>query len=175
MPTQQLTLTTTNMRNLVIANKSDVIYYEIVTPRWEKDVTRISRKDPNTRAFNVVGELRNEFERPVAVRMYGGEFRPVEDFLGRPSGEDAFLKGKFQGKDGRSYIWRVKGRHLELVQEDNSGNTPVAVFHPHKRYLFVLRMSRHPYLEIDASMLDALDSVIISFILIQHRRRDGCK
>ncbi|KAI0062034.1 hypothetical protein BV25DRAFT_689489 [Artomyces pyxidatus] len=169
MPTQKLTLTTTSLHNVVISNHSDVIYYEVVTPKWGRGTTRVSRLDPNARAFDVVGELRNEDDRPVAVRVYGGEFRPVDEFL-QSAGEEA-KTGRFRGKDGRAYVWVIKDRHLELVREAAPDEKPLAVFHRHKRWLFVLRMSRHPYIEIDPSVLDTLDSLIISFLLMERRRR----
>lgn len=81
MTTQKLTLTTTSLHNVVIANSSDAIYYEIVTPKWERCITRINKLDPNMREFDLIGELKNEDDKPVAVRIYGGEFRPVDEFL----------------------------------------------------------------------------------------------
>ena len=69
---------------------------------------------------------------------------------------------------------------------------PVAVYHDKKRHMFVLRMSEHPYLEVDPVALDTMDSLIskhhppryvikllnvhfpaVSFLLIERRRRDG--
>ncbi|KAI0333148.1 hypothetical protein GY45DRAFT_352337 [Cubamyces sp. BRFM 1775] len=107
----KLVLTTTSLRNVVLANASDVLYYEVVTPRWERHLTRVSRLDVNTRCFDPVAELLNgspavsanvslhgsenhdavgigtegkeeDVKRAVAVRFYGvGELRPVDDFL----------------------------------------------------------------------------------------------
>ncbi|KAI9059764.1 hypothetical protein FKP32DRAFT_1113266 [Trametes sanguinea] len=57
--THRLVLTTTSLRNVVLANSTDVLYYEIVTPRWERHLTRITRLDPNTRCFDPVAELLN--------------------------------------------------------------------------------------------------------------------
>ncbi|THH20037.1 hypothetical protein EW146_g1225 [Bondarzewia mesenterica] len=87
MATQKLVLTTTSLHNLVIANSSDMIYYEIVTPKWERGLTRINKLDPNVREFDMIGELRNDNDKPVAVRIYGGEFKPVEEFLHVGNGE----------------------------------------------------------------------------------------
>lgn len=78
---QRLALTTTSLHNVVISNDSDVIYYEVVTPKWERDFTKVSRLDPNTREFDVIGELRNKDNKPVGVRIYGGELKAAEDFL----------------------------------------------------------------------------------------------
>lgn len=79
----KLFLTTTSLHNVVISNSSDVIYYEIVTPKWERHHTRISRLDPTTRAFSLIGELQNGGDKatPIAYRLYGSTFRPTSEFL----------------------------------------------------------------------------------------------
>lgn len=78
---QRLALTTTSLHNVVISNASDDIYYEVVTPKWAPETTKISRLDPETREFLVVGELQNKDGRPVAVRVYGGVQVPAGEFL----------------------------------------------------------------------------------------------
>lgn len=261
---QRLTLTTTSLHNVVISNSSDVIYYEIVTPKWERRLTKISRLDPNTRQFDFVGELQNKDDKPVAVRLYGGSSRSTKEFLKDvPLDSKAWLsffpgrqlygrhsKGRdnddlekqlpteraerepgpvtaenrghgqtaesdiagpssaqlvnvpgngtfrtmeesggqqhrpnkyrwceaasFKGKDGRQYTWRGDQKHLELLREDMP-ERPVATYHRQKRHFYVLRMSQHPYLEVDAAVMDTLDFVILSFLLIERRRRDGKK
>ncbi|KAI0689034.1 hypothetical protein C8T65DRAFT_546062, partial [Cerioporus squamosus] len=53
----KLVLTTTSLRNVVLANASDVLYYEVVTPVWERHRTCISRLDVKTQGFHVVAEM----------------------------------------------------------------------------------------------------------------------
>lgn len=168
---QKLFLTTTSLHNVVISNKSDVIYYEIITPKWERHLTKISRLDPNTRQFDLIGELQNEDDKPVTMRLYGGAFKNADDFLRKE--QESTSNASFRGKDGKTYTWRANGKRLELVREDLPGDQPVAVYHRQKRHLFVLRMSRHPFLEVDTEAMDTLDSLIVSFLLIERRRRDG--
>lgn len=81
-PRQRLTLTTTSLRNVIVSNKSDVIYYEVVTPKWQRDLTTISRLDPNTRQFDVIGEMKNDHHgKAEEVRLYGGALTPAHRFL----------------------------------------------------------------------------------------------
>ena len=88
---QKLVLTTTSLRNTVLANSSDVIYYEVITPRWARGSTTVSRLDPNTHQFDVIGEMMNdEHGKAAEVRLYGGALRSVREFLqgeqdGKPS------------------------------------------------------------------------------------------
>lgn len=82
---QRLNLTTTSLQNVVISNSTDVIYYEVVTPKWDSSVTRVSKMDPKSHELEVVAELQNEVSektsaRPTAVRLRGQQFRPTGDF-----------------------------------------------------------------------------------------------
>lgn len=80
-PRQKLMLTTTSLRNVILSNKSDVIYYEIVTPKWARDRTTISRLDPNTRQFDIIGEMKNnDSGKAEEVKLYG-EATPAHQFL----------------------------------------------------------------------------------------------
>ncbi|KAI0689035.1 hypothetical protein C8T65DRAFT_589082, partial [Cerioporus squamosus] len=77
----------------------------------------------------------------------------------------------FRGKDGFKYIWFADAERLELFREDRR-DKPVAAFHKEKRFLHVLRISQYPYLEIDASIIETLDYVVVSFLLIERLRRE---
>ena len=75
-------MTTTSLRNVILSNKSDVIYYEIITPKWAQSVTTISRLDPNTKQYDVVGEMKNDNKgHATEVKLYGGVLQPVGKFL----------------------------------------------------------------------------------------------
>ena len=78
---QKLGLTTTSLHNVVISNDSDIIYFEVVTPKWDPSLTRISRLDHRSRELELVAEFQNVDGRPVAVRLRGEQFRPADDFL----------------------------------------------------------------------------------------------
>ena len=43
---------------------------------------------------------------------------------------------------------------------------PVAVYYKEKRYAYMLRMSKYPYLEINAAAMDTLDSLISTYLNI---------
>ncbi|KAI0781495.1 hypothetical protein BD413DRAFT_608628 [Trametes elegans] len=186
----RLVLTTTSLRNVVLADAADVLYYEAVTPRAPFvpgaapciSTTRIARLDPNTRCFDHVAELDGrrgkEAKRVAGIRFYGaGEVRAVEDFLHvRPRPENGKgrheLSAWFASKDGHKYTWRADKRRLELTRDD-APDRPLVAFYKEKRYLHILRMSQHPYLELHPSVLDSLDYVVISFLLVERLRRDA--
>ncbi|KAI0093835.1 hypothetical protein BDY19DRAFT_989369 [Irpex rosettiformis] len=166
---QRLTLTTTSLRNVILSNKSDVIYYEVITPKWARGVTTISRLDPNTRQYDIVGEMKNDAKGHAAeVKMWGGASQPADTFLVK--GDEA-RRSTFHGKDGKRYTWRASSKRLELRRDDMPEDKPVAVYYKEKRYAYALKMSRLPYLEVDPVVMDTLDSLIMSFLLIERRRR----
>ncbi|KII89411.1 hypothetical protein PLICRDRAFT_53842 [Plicaturopsis crispa FD-325 SS-3] len=171
---QRLALTTTSLHNVVISNASDDIYYEVVTPKWAPETTKISRLAPETREFLVVGELQNKDGRPVAVRVYGGVAVPAGEFL-RSEGQK---QKRFRGRDGKDYLWRHKNGRLELTSLDAPGGSrSVATYRRHRRHLFMFTISRQPYIEVDPSVLavETLDILILSFLLTERERRDRYK
>lgn len=102
--THKLVLTTTSLRNVVLANASDVLYYEVVTPAWERHCTRVTRLDVRTQEFTLVAEVLNghapgdtrgredEAKCAMALRMYGGgEYKAVHDFLHLQEGHEMGL------------------------------------------------------------------------------------
>ena len=113
--THKLVFTTTSLRNVVLANASDVLYYEVVTPAWERHRTRVTRLDVRTQEFAVVAEMLNghppgdtrgkedEAKRTMALRMYGGgEYKAVHDFLhfeGVPERGDTENAADASGRD----------------------------------------------------------------------------
>ena len=94
---QRLSLTTTSLQNVVISSSNDLIYYEVVTPKWEPTITRVSKVDPRTHEPEIVAELKNGLEgegsssstgyRPTAVRLRGQQFRPAGEFWLSNGGE----------------------------------------------------------------------------------------
>ncbi|KAI0823913.1 hypothetical protein BC628DRAFT_1323970 [Trametes gibbosa] len=153
----RLVLTTTSLRNVVLANATDVLYYEVVTPRWERHLTRVSRLDVNTRCFDLVAELVNG--HPPA------EHSTRSDVLGDAAhGGASANEGERRGRDDDGAKRVVTTEELQLTREDDP-DKPLVTFHREKRYLHVLRMSQHPYLEVHPSALESLDYIIGRFVV----------
>lgn len=142
-----LTLTTPSLRNVTISTRSDDIFYEVTTPPWEPDITKVRRRDPEYGQWDLVGEIKNDIGgvvgdddedaasddtrvgwgsggkgkrkdkgkgkarkededeggerrvkregkvgkkrgKPVEVRVWGGLYRDVEEWLPRAEGRD---------------------------------------------------------------------------------------
>lgn len=85
----------------------------------------------------------------------------------------------------------AESEELQLTRDDDPEKALVS-FHRERRYLHVLRMSQHPYLEVHPAALESLDYIIgapsiltcircsvahrgftaVSFLLIERLRRE---
>ncbi|TDL20228.1 hypothetical protein BD410DRAFT_791341 [Rickenella mellea] len=170
---QRLSFTTSSIHNVVISNSSDVIYYEIVTPKWEPSLTRVRKMDHVSKQLEVVAEIKNEQEKPISLRLRGEQFRSTDEFLHQDENAAIGKSAKFKGKDGKQYEWCVRRDCLELVMQGDP--RPVAVYRSHKRFLLIIKISQEPSLEIQPSVMDTLDSLIVSWHLMERKRRCGFK
>ena len=48
----------------------------------------------------------------------------------------------------------------QLVRADGDQKAPIADFHKHRRHFFVLRMSRHAFLEVKPEATESMDRLI---------------
>jgi len=166
----RLVFTTNSLRNTVIASHDDEIYYEVVSKSWTPTVTRITRVFMDDMIYSHIAEIESAPRQPVRVSMYGEKSM-------WPAG--AFVKfnvsrftGEFTGDDGNTYVWRLRSGRLELFRAGDERSAPLAVFHSPKRMAKVFRMSQKPYIEIRPDAVTILDSLILSFLLMERNRRD---
>lgn len=74
--------------------------------------------------------------------------------------------------------WRREQVRLEGLQwyfGDEGARTKrtLATFHPRRRYLMVGWISQHAYLEIDNSIVDSVDAIILSLLIVERKQRPG--
>ncbi|KAH7890090.1 hypothetical protein F5I97DRAFT_635898 [Phlebopus sp. FC_14] len=171
---QKLTLTTTNLLSTTISNESDTIYYDIQTPVWEPDMTTVRRLPSINASFELTGQIRNEGDKPVSVSMYGAEFEPEEQLLkkadGSAPGESLW---QFNDGEGSVFVWSVSSGNLELRRTDDPSKRALVTFYQHRRYFKVGMVSQYAYLEVDASVIESLDIIIVSLLIIERKRRAG--
>ncbi|KAG1778381.1 hypothetical protein EV702DRAFT_177915 [Suillus placidus] len=172
--TQKLTFTTASIQNLVISNPTDALYYEVLTPEWESHQTTVRRLDTRADRYDTVGSIRNQSGIPVAVSMYNKEFINEELWLRKIEGQGRQSRWEFDDGEGNYFSWTVAGSNLELRTLDESGTqspNPIATFYPHKRYVMVGMISQHAFLEIESSVVDSLDTVLVSLLVLARKRR----
>ncbi|KAF9228856.1 hypothetical protein BS17DRAFT_690563 [Gyrodon lividus] len=169
---QKLTLTTASLLNTTISNVSDAIYYDIQTPEWEPHLTTVRRLEARTGTYEPIARVRNQADKPVAVSMYGGEFEPEEQWVKRI---DGIMPGGrwFDDGQGNAFAWSVANGNLEVCNEGVKTKRAIATFYQHKRYFIMGMISQHAYLEIDNSVIESLDVVILSWLIVERKRRAG--
>ncbi|EPQ56849.1 hypothetical protein GLOTRDRAFT_127244 [Gloeophyllum trabeum ATCC 11539] len=199
-PPYRLTFTCNSLRNTTVSIDNDTIYYEIVTRFWHPDVTKIFRLDKESRAMNLVARIKGveNKEKGVWVRFgrepgdglargpeeekqreEGGEGEWIreEDFINY---EHEKVAGTFPAVPGEELRWKTHRRRLQMIKPGDP-EKPVANFKPHKRHFWVFRMSKHAVLELRPEViqpegskekdLEAMDRIIVSYLLVERRRR----
>lgn len=115
---QKLNFTTTSLRNVVISNTSDVIFYEVVTPKWEPHLTKISRLEPNSREFNLIGEL--HWQSPNEDRRDAGKGKEnANEGANENAGSEsvAIARKNIKEKGARPVKMRLYGGAIKPTKE----------------------------------------------------------
>jgi len=172
------TITKINKRVVMNDNKRMVSIAQIhdASPKNLKPKSiafRIAAKDGDRRTAVDDKEQMEALGDGIKVR-FKGSWMDVDDFIKY----DDRIGASFKGEDGSLYTWRSQGGKLQLIKPDDKGGcTLLAQYHDYKRFLFVLRMSQHAFLEIRApEVVDSImDRLIVSYILVERKRRQDGK
>ncbi|KAH8119519.1 hypothetical protein DFH11DRAFT_1501567 [Phellopilus nigrolimitatus] len=172
-PPHKLVLSTNSIRNTTIAVDDDAFYYEVVTRFWHPNLTKIKKLDTDTAEMVTIAEIEREPGRETRLRFGGqdAEWIPASRFLQKES--QKVRGGYFHGNSGVQYRWKTHRRQLQMIRPDSDNKEPLVVRHPHKRHFFFFRMSQHAYLEIKPEVVDSLDALIMSYLLVERRRRSA--
>ncbi|KIK46748.1 hypothetical protein CY34DRAFT_9467 [Suillus luteus UH-Slu-Lm8-n1] len=172
-PPHKLTFATNSVRNTTFAEDNNKFYYEIVTRFWHPHLTKINKYDYEARVVNCVAEIEDQPQKDVKVRFNTpdaeGEWARACDFIRTDS--TAVSGGTFSHEDGTEFRWKTHNRCLQLVKSDDEEEVPVAEYHPYKRHFGVWRMSQRAFLEVKPEASAALDKIIVSYLLMERRRR----
>lgn len=172
-PPHKLELTTNSLRNTAFAANDDSMHYEVVTRFWHPHLTKINRADFENLNVTTVAEIERIPGREARVRFgEKGEWVPASQFL---QFDEDRAGGVFVGGANVRYRWKTHNGRLQLVKADDDQKTPIADFHPHKRHFLVFRMSQHAYIEVKPvpEVTDSLEKLIVSYLLVERRRRDS--
>lgn len=113
-------MTTTSLRNVTISSRYDDIYYEVRTPPWEPELTKIKRRDPDLGQFDLVGEMKNvigDFKEDAAsdetrvsrsMKVDKGKGKARED-----DKENADVTSE-SGKKIDEKAWKRRGKPIEV-------------------------------------------------------------
>jgi len=163
----RLELSNNSVRNTTAQVDSLGIFYSVFK---ENGIINIQRWDQRTNAEILIGQINHRFMRRSLVRI--GEAKQwgyIREFLRR---EDGFILSPartFTGSNGMDYRWCLPWNKLKLCPANGDTKHPLAIYH-HNVF------SEKSYIEIlDRSLLGTLDLVMISFLVMEKRRRDANK
>lgn len=196
-------LTTNSVRNTTVSLSDDSAYYEIVTRYWEPALTKINKLlvDDGRRKVPIA-QIQESFSSKRAVSVPGSGTTPASSSINTTDQEqmeacggttkvkfrdtwinaedlvtyDERIGASFKGDDGALYTWKTHNGRLQLITSDERGGSCILVqYHRPKRHLYVLKMSRHAFLEIKSPEIveGIMDLMIISYILVERKRRHG--
>ncbi|KAG2055345.1 hypothetical protein BDR06DRAFT_335701 [Suillus hirtellus] len=175
-PPHKLTFATNSVRNTTFAEDNNKFYYEIVTRFWHPHLTKINKYDYEARVVNCIAEIEDQPNKDVKVRFNTadaeGEWMRACDFL---KNDGTMVGGTFTQEDGTEYRWKAPKRYLQLqlIKSNDEEEVPVAQYHPYKRHFGVWRMSQRAFLEVKPEAAAALDRIIVSYLLIERRKRQA--
>lgn len=120
----------------------------------------------------LVCEIERELDMNVRVRFCAelGEWIREQDFLKWNLQKRG---GIFTGGENVEYRWKSHRRRLQLVRADDGAKVPLVEYHIYRRHFLAFRMSQHAFLEIMLELMtEGLDKLIVSYLLVERRRRD---
>jgi hypothetical protein len=162
--------TTNSLRNTTVAVDTDNLYFEIVTRFWHPDITKINKLDVESRQFTTIAEISQTPGGEPKVRFGDGHWLDSSEFI---KYDPERAGGVFLGTEHVEYRWKSHKRRLQLVKANDEEKVPLVTFHPHRRHFYLFRMSQRAWLEIKPEATEALDKLIVSYLLVERRRRDS--
>ncbi|KAI0032152.1 hypothetical protein K488DRAFT_50537 [Vararia minispora EC-137] len=170
-PPLEMFFTTNSLRNTTLAVDDDTAFFEIVTRFWHPRLTKIFKLDKEAREMTLVAEIERDPGKNPRVRFGGehGEWVSASEFL---KWDPETRGGTWSDIDGTEYRWKSHKRYLQLVKADDVQKTPIAKYRTCTRHLFVFNMRRHAALLIHKEATGYMDRLIVSYLLVEKRRRD---
>lgn len=163
----RLELTQPEINNTTIASSTDIVYFEVITPKWTPTMTRVNKRNPETRKLEMVAELETKGYQSF-FRFTDGDMKPTATWIKRNKKNLMPMSGQFTAPDGKVFEWEGTKSHLKLKSMDDP-NTVLGTYFAEQRYMSFLRMKRHPYIELSAGAMDHIDTIIISFLLLKRK------
>ncbi|EIN04077.1 hypothetical protein PUNSTDRAFT_146604 [Punctularia strigosozonata HHB-11173 SS5] len=174
-PPLKFEFTTNSVRNTTVSVDDDKFIYEIVTRYWHPNITKINKVDVESREVRLIAEIEKAAspgaEERVRLGGEGAQWVDASEFLK----QEANGATTWVSETGEEYRWDKQKGKLALLKasEEAEKPEPLAKYHPHKRHFFFFRMSKHAWLEVKPEAVGALDQLIISYILVERKRRHG--
>ncbi|KAG8810487.1 hypothetical protein FRC18_004023 [Serendipita sp. 400] len=167
-----LLMSRNSVRNTTFSCDSLGIHYD-VSRNKESGVVTVQRWDSTTDSNVFVGEFYLSWFKPDRVRMGpDGQWMSKKRFLYKEGRNPISAARTFEAADGTKYRWKLRWNKLQLcyASSENKGKAALVMYHRH------YTAGKVSYLEVnDSSVLEALDPIIVSFLIMEKERRDRDK
>lgn len=164
-------LTTRSMRNVVLASADDSVYYECATSGEgtgeTRTVTRVQLRVGEAPRYTQVAQIQAGRVRLHEERAWW----PVNAVLRLDATRGL---GEFTADDERVYVWSVhrRGKRLQLrAVGARSDDEPLAEFYAPSR-LNPFARAGGAFLQLHSGVEPILDSLILTFLMMERHRRE---
>ncbi|KAF8210645.1 hypothetical protein K438DRAFT_1570403 [Mycena galopus ATCC 62051] len=164
-------LATNSVRNTTLATANDDPYFEIVTRFWHPNITKINKLDPFTSIMTTVCEIDKKAAKIRFLNQDEKEKNAPIQTKNLQSQNSLGDGGVFVDSDGAQYRWKTHNRNFQLIRIGDDARLPIVIYRPYKRHFGVWRMSKHAALEIKPQIIQSLERLIASYLLVERQRR----
>ncbi|PVF93503.1 hypothetical protein CPB86DRAFT_107727 [Serendipita vermifera] len=165
-----------SVKNTTLSCDSLGIHYKVSRSR-DDGIISVARWDRKTDQKVTVGQFRFRLFRKDQIKLASDtKWRNLKEVLYKRKGECWTPDRSFVANNGTVYRWVLKHKGLEASQtlyydDKQKGLDPLVKYVRHYRTL-----SGPSYLEIiDSSVMDSLDLIVVTFLIMEKKKRDGDK
>ncbi|CAG7852295.1 SubName: Full=Uncharacterized protein {ECO:0000313/EMBL:CCA71140.1} [Serendipita indica DSM 11827] len=160
-----------SVRNTTLSCDSMGIHYE-VSKSSQTGIVSVHRWESTSNQNVLAGEIEFHWFSADLLRMGDGEWRRRKDLLANEERNPMSRTRTFTGNNGVRYKWKFHWDSLQLCHADRDATNQEALVVYHRHFL----PNKPSYLEIrDTSVLPGLDSIIVTFLYMEKKRRDRDK
>jgi len=176
-----LSLSKNSVFNTIVSSPDHDIMYEVSSTKMFSQggmTTTICRLDRSSSEKVFAGQIAWKPLQPlVRIGWQNCEWMPVRDWLVK--GKEGMSSARtFMGAGGAKFRWKRRKLRFHLTHANDSdapGSRPsIAIFYQAKRgKFFRITKPAHLDISISPSALRSLDHIIVSFLVMEKRARDG--
>ncbi|GJE88096.1 hypothetical protein PsYK624_041790 [Phanerochaete sordida] len=168
----ELTLGRDNVIDTKLSTADGHCLYTITTPnKWRVLTTMVTKHEVDGDGVEQSSTERGRINWHSFARstrfIYDGKIMEAATFMPH----DGLRVRRFVAPDGKSYRWRTGWRsvHLERCEDKGASESePVIVVKMRQANPF---KGRKPSLQVDDSVLQFLDLLVLTWVYVEHRRR----
>ncbi|PVF93500.1 hypothetical protein CPB86DRAFT_107651 [Serendipita vermifera] len=161
----------TSVKNTTVKCDSLGIHYDVSA---KHGIVSVTRWDSSTDQMVPIGQFHLPVVGKDQVKLAkDAEWRPLNEVLHKKDGLWWLPNKSFVAEDGTAYQWKLQWKgvlssFMLCYDDPQRGTEPLVKYHLHR-----LSSSNPTYLEVtDSSLLSSLDIIILTFLMMETRKRE---